>query len=202
MTPEIRARIFEPFFTTKESGRGTGLGLAMVYGILRQNGGFISVYSEPGLGSAFRLCFPLHQAAGDEAGEAELREPLPSGTETILLVEDEEDLLNLERTILSAAGYRVISTSSPREAQRLAHQEREGLALLLTDLVMPELNGWELYQWISLMNPGLRTLFMSGYSSDVVHLEEALGPGRAFLQKPFSRATLLRKVRQVLDGSP
>ncbi len=200
MAPEIRSRIFEPFFTTKDPGRGTGLGLAMVYGILRQNGGFISVYSELGLGSTFRLCFPLHRTNGHEALGDDAQEPLPGGTETLLLVEDEEDLLVLEQTILEGAGYHVIATSSPREAQRLAHRERENLALLVTDLVMPELNGWDLFQWISLLHPGIRTLFMSGYSSDVVHLEEALGPGREFLQKPFSRSALLRKVRHVLDG--
>ncbi len=200
MTPEIVARIFEPFFTTKEAGRGTGLGLATVYGILRQNGGFISVQSEPGLGSTFRLAFPLHQAEELEGTEMEVQDALPVGSETLLLVEDEEDLLTLERTILAGAGYRVIATSSPREAQRLAHREREDLALLVTDLVMPEMNGWELHQWVSLLCPGIRSLFMSGYSSDTVRLEQVLGPDRDFLQKPFTRADLLRKVRQVLDA--
>jgi PAS domain S-box-containing protein len=201
MTPEIRTRIFEPFFTTKEAGRGTGLGLATVYGILRQNGGFISLDSEPGVGSTFRLCFPLHRATELQVTEREAPEILPGGTETVLLVEDEEDLLTLEQAILVGAGYRVISTSSPREAQRLAHQERQALALLVTDLVMPEMNGWELHQWVSLLCPDIRSLFMSGYSSDTIALDEVMGPGRDFLQKPFTRTELLRKVRQVLDAS-
>ena len=146
MTPEVQARIFEPFFTTKETGRGTGLGLATVYGILRQNGGFITVYSVPGSGSCFRLYFPryAHGAAEDEAPAAEA--PPPGGDETLLYVEDEEALLGLGKTILESAGYRVLAMSNPLAAKTLAERVTGTLDLLVTDLVMPGMNGWELWQ--------------------------------------------------------
>jgi PAS domain S-box-containing protein len=199
MAPEVLSRIFEPFFTTKEAGRGTGLGLATVYGILRQNGGFITVYSTPALGTTFRLHFPRYHM--EEAGltGSEAPEPPPGGHETILLVEDETDLLAIQKAILEIAGYRVLAASRPLEAQALIRQERFPIDMLVTDLVMPDMNGWELHQWISLLRPGIRTLFMSGYPADTIHLEEALGPGRTFLQKPFSRAELLHMVRRTLD---
>jgi PAS domain S-box-containing protein len=200
MSPDVLARIFEPFFTTKEPGRGTGLGLAMVYGILRQNGGFITVYSTPGMGTTFRLHFPRHHPSSTETTPAAPEESLPGGSEALLLVEDDADLLALQQTILERSGYRVFATSSPRQAQALAAGEAP-IDLLVTDLVMPELNGWELYQWISLHRPGLRALFMSGYPAGTVRPEELQGGGRDFLQKPFSRGELLRKVRQILDGS-
>jgi PAS domain S-box-containing protein len=155
MTPELQSHIFEPFFTTKETGRGTGLGLATVYGILRQNGGFVTVYSAPALGTSFRLHFPRYQAEAVEPDILPDEDLLPGGKETILLVEDEENLLLLQKTILEKAGYRVISASRPLEAQRLVQQERDTLDLLVTDLVMPELNGWELqalrcFMWVTL----------------------------------------------------
>jgi len=202
MTPEVQARIFEPFFTTKESGRGTGLGLAMVYGILRQNEGFITIYSIPGHGTTFRLHFPRCRAAEPDRGLEPDETPLPGGHETILLVEDEEDLLGLQQTLLERAGYRVLPASSPLDAQYLAQRERGRIQLLVTDLVMPDMNGWELHQWISLLIPGLPTLFMSGYPADTLPGQNGLGLDRTFLQKPFSRRDLLLKVRQLLDAPP
>ena len=198
MTPGIQARIFEPFFTTKESGRGTGLGLAMVYGILRQNGGFIKVYSAPAVGTTFRLCFPRHRLKEDEWVPAATETFMPRGRETLLLVEDEEALLELEKAILETAGYRVISASSPLRAQALVQGEPQAIDLLVTDLIMPEMNGWELYRWMSLARPEIKSLFMSGYPADTIPSMGA--PGTAFLQKPFTRANLLQKVRQVLDA--
>jgi two-component system, cell cycle sensor histidine kinase and response regulator CckA len=199
MTPEVQARIFEPFFTTKEAGRGTGLGLAMVYGIVRQNGGFITVYSAPGMGTTFRLHFPRYRAADASEEAAFEEEALPGGQETILLVEDEEELLVLQKTILELAGYHVLPASRSLEAQLLAQREGNTLDLLVTDLVMPDMNGWELHQWISLLAPGIKTLFMSGYPAGTLNPQEAIRTDRDFLQKPFSRADLLRKVRQLLD---
>ena len=200
MTPEVQARIFEPFFTTKEPGQGTGLGLAMVYGIVRQNGGFITVYSTPATGTTFRLHFPrCHQALDEEEKLALEAAPLPGGHETILLVEDEEELLLLEQTVLELAGYRVIPASRPLAAQVMAQSVGEAVDLLVTDLVMPDMNGWELHQWVSLLNPKIKTLFMSGYPAGTLSSLDVAGAGRDFLQKPFSRADLLRKVRLLLD---
>ena len=198
MTPEVQARIFEPFYTTKEAGRGTGLGLAMVYGILRQNEGFITVDSTPGEGTSFRLHFPRRQAGVVESTVEDRERNLPGGHETILLVEDEHELLDLQRSILEMAGYRVLSASHPLIAQVLA--QKEWIHLLVTDLVMPDMNGWELHQWISLLNPGIKTLFVSGYPANTLPQQEAPGSDRAFLQKPFSRSELLARVRQLLDG--
>ena len=198
MSPVIQARIFEPFFTTKEAGRGTGLGLAMVYGVLRQNGGFVTVYSVPGVGTSFRLYFPRRRTA--EAGpesQADMA-PLPGGRETLLLVEDEEALLDLERSVLEAAGYRVIAAANPRQAQAEVQAELQAIDLLVTDLVMPDMNGWELHRWVAGTRPGIKSLFMSGYPAGTIPSPDL--PGAEFLQKPFSRADLLRKVRKVLDA--
>jgi PAS domain S-box-containing protein len=199
MAPELQARIFEPFFTTKEIGHGTGLGLAMVYGIMRQNDGFISVYSSPGSGSTFRLHFPRHlEAAGEERADAGTE--VPVGSESVLLVEDEEALLGLGSRLLAAAGYRVIATADPLEALRFALDPALAIDLLATDLVMPGLSGRELHEQVRILRPGIRTLFLSGYSAGTL-LPEHLGePGLGFLQKPFTRAELLRKVREVLDA--
>ena len=198
MTPEVMARIFEPFFTTKEPGRGTGLGLATVYGILRQNRGFVTVYSAPGAGTCFRLGFPrlLPQEADLASPVAEA--PPPGGYETLLLVEDEEALLELERILLEGAGYRVFAASRPLAAKALAEDPQLTFHLLVTDVVMPEMNGWELAKRIADIRPGIRSLFMSGYPAGSVPAQEM--QGRILLQKPFSRADLLRKVRQALDA--
>ncbi len=202
MTPETRAHIFEPFFTTKESGRGTGLGLAMVYGILRQNGGFVTVYSTPTLGTSFHLCFPRYQAGDAEDLAIESQAPVLGGQETLLLVEDEEVLLELGKTVLEGAGYRVLPAASPLQAQALAQtlagEAEQTIDLLVTALIMPEMSGWELYQWMSLVRPGTKVLFMSGYPADTLPAQGI--SARGFLQKPFSREDFLRKVRAVLDA--
>ncbi len=199
MSPDIQARIFEPFFTTKELGRGTGFGLAMVYGIARQNRGFVSVYSTPGLGTTFSFYLPRHQGAELAVVAAPDTEP-PGGSETVLLVEDEQALLELGTRVLEGAGYRVIPMSNPLEAVERVRAGGLECTLLVTDLVMPGLNGIELYHQVHALRPALRVLFVSGYPSGTLDLESQSARGRAFLQKPFTRASLLRKVREVLDA--
>jgi len=199
MSPEVQARIFEPFFTTKGLGHGTGLGLAMVYGIARQNRGFVSVYSSPGLGTTFSFYLPRHE--GGDLAPAPMPASRPrGGHETVLLVEDEEALLELGTRILEEAGYRVIAVADPLQALARLGEGGVEKPLLVTDLIMPGLNGIELYQQVRALMPGIRVLFMSGYPAGTLDLETQSGPGRAFLQKPFTRAGLLQKVRDVLDA--
>ncbi len=199
MPPEVLDRIFEPFFTTKEVGQGTGLGLAMVYGIVRQNGGFITVYSAPGAGTTFRLHLPRFRDPAADAGQETPAAPPRGGTETILLVEDEEALLALGRTMLEEAGYRVLAVPAPEAALVLAATEAGQVHLLATDMIMPGMGGVALYQRVRAMRPGIRALFMSGYPGGATSAQGVLDPGLPFLQKPFTREELLRKVRDVLD---
>ncbi len=199
MSPQIQARIFEPFFTTKEVGRGTGLGLAMVYGIARQNRGFVSVYSTPGLGTTFSFYLPRHQGGGLATVALPDPDP-PGGHETVLLVEDEQALLELGTRVLEGAGYQVVPVANPLEAVAQIRSGGLPCALLVTDLVMPDLNGIELFQQIHALRPDLRVLFVSGYPSGTLDLESQSAQGRAFLQKPFTRAGLLHKVREILDA--
>ena len=195
--PDIQARIFEPFFTTKALGRGTGLGLAMVYGIVRQNRGFLTVTSAEGIGSTFSIHLPRHRGT-ERIAEAGPTTELRGGRETILLVEDEAALLETGCRLLEGAGYRVVATADPLEALRLVE---EGLSpdLLATDLVMPGLDGQQVYQHLRRLRPGLRVLFLSGYAAGTLDLESLAASGSGFLQKPFSRAALLQKVRALLD---
>ncbi|WP_306599913.1 PAS domain-containing sensor histidine kinase [Geothrix sp. 21YS21S-2] len=200
MDPEILSHIFEPFFTTKEVGKGTGLGLAMVYGILRQNGGFVSVDSTPGQGSTFRLHLPRFQFPGGgqqpEASEA----PAPGGWETILLVEDEEALLDLGRTVLEDAGYQVLAFPRPAQALACLAREDRGIHALVTDLVMPGMGGVALSRIVLRHRPGVKVLFMSGYPLETHDGRDTLPPSARFLQKPFSRRDLLENLRAALDG--
>jgi PAS domain S-box-containing protein len=198
MAPEVQGRMFEPFFSTKAKGQGTGLGLATVYGIVRQNEGFITVYSHLGVGTTIRVHFPRH--LDREAGPAHVpEEAAPEGRESILLVEDEMALLELGKRLLEGAGYRVTATPDPLEALRLAEDPAFPIDLLATDLVMPGLNGRQLHERIHSLRPGLRTLFLSGYPAGTISLEQMPAAGLGYLPKPFSRNALLRKVREVLD---
>ncbi len=198
MDRATRQRMFEPFFTTKEMGKGTGLGLSTVFGIVKQSGGSVWVYSEPGLGATFKIYLPRH--AGDVERTAA---PVPlvtaRGSETILLVEDEPQVRGLAIAILNRAGYTVLPASSPTEAIDLARRS-EGIDLLLTDVVMPGMNGRELADRIRSERPGLRVLFMSGYTDDVILHHGVLAPGVAFLQKPLTPDSLTRKLRQALEA--
>jgi two-component system, cell cycle sensor histidine kinase and response regulator CckA len=199
MEHEVREHIFEPFFTTKGIGQGTGLGLATIYGIVKQNGGFINVYSEPGQGTIFRIYLPQYGSTALAADREHQAVTLPGGKETILLVEDEPSILHLGKRTLEKLGYRVLAADSPGEALRLAEQNPGEIHLLLTDVIMPEMNGRDLAKRLLSLYPDLKRLFMSGYTADVIAHHGVLDDGVNFIQKPFSRAELSVKVRQVLE---
>jgi two-component system cell cycle sensor histidine kinase/response regulator CckA len=196
--PQNLGHIFEPFYTTKEMGRGTGLGLATVYGIVRQNGGFIDVDSNLGRGATFRICLPLH-ADKTVVKRQRIPEVLARGDhETILLVEDEEAILNLAKLMLEKLGYQVLAASTPREAMRLADVHGGTIRLLIVDVVMPEMNGRELANQLTAQCPQTACLYMSGYTGDAVTHHGILDEGVHFIQKPFSLSALAAKVREVL----
>jgi PAS domain S-box-containing protein len=192
-------RLFEPFFTTKEVGKGTGLGLATVYGIVKQNDGFITVYSEPGLGSTFKIYLPRHAAAAEPAPPDGAPAPEGRGQETILVVEDETAILRMTTRILEAQGYRVLSASTPGEAIRLAKEHPGDIHLLVTDVVMPEMNGRELARNVMALYPDIKRLFTSGYTADVIAHHGVIDEGVNFIQKPYSKQLLAAKVREALD---
>jgi len=198
MDAGTRASIFEPFFTTKGEGEGTGLGLATVYGIVKQNDGVINVYSEPGQGTVFRIYLPRHAAAPLEPA-AGPEAALPTGQETILLVEDEPAILALGQAMLGSLGYVVLAAGDPVTARARAADHAGAVDLLITDVVLPGMNGRELAGVLREDHPGLRTLFMSGYTANVIAHHGVLEDGVAFLQKPFSRRDLACKVREELD---
>ncbi len=198
MDRQIISNIFEPFFTTKKEGQGTGLGLATVYGIVKQNGGFINVYSEPGKGTTFRIYIPRHKAEGMEtAGEAEEKK-VQGGTETVLIVEDEEPVLNLTINMLETLGYHVLAARRADDAIELARGYGEIIHLLLTDVIMPDMDGKELWERIRSIKPDLRCLYMSGYTADVITRQGILEEGVHFIPKPFSLRALSVKVRETL----
>ncbi|MGA3176582.1 MAG: PAS domain S-box protein [Candidatus Acidiferrum sp.] len=196
------AHIFEPFYTTKESGRGTGLGLSTVYGIVKQSGGYIWVYSEPGKGSTFKVYLPRVDGPIEEPGATQPRALSQRGAATILLVEDEQEVRDLIHTVLAVHGYDVIPARDPQHAEQLAVSYAGEIHLLLTDVVMPGTSGRELASRVSPHRPGIRVLFMSGYTENVITSGGMLEKGLAFLQKPFSPAVLVEKVREVLNHTP
>jgi CheY-like chemotaxis protein len=200
MADEVKAHIFEPFFTTKGPGKGTGLGLATVYGIVKQSGGHIRVESAPGRGSEFAVYLPRvdppEDARAREPGSRETRR----GTETVLLAEDEDGVRGFAGLALRAAGYTVLEAADGREALRVADRYPDRIDLLVTDMVMPHLGGSGVARELTGRNPSLRVLFLSGYTEDAVVRDGALAAGSGFLQKPFTAAGLTRKVREVLDG--
>lgn len=194
-----KANLFEPFYTTKEIGKGTGLGLAMVYGIVQQNNGFITVDSEPGSGTSFNLFLPANTIQQTSLPLETLDETLVSGTETVLLVEDEIAILGMASQMLEQMGYRVIQANSPMEAIRQAKEYPEKIDLLMTDIVMPEMNGWELAKAIQAVRPAIKQLFTSGYTSTTMSESYFLGEQVHFIQKPFSMNALSVKVREALQ---
>jgi len=200
MSSAVLRQIFEPFFTTKPAGEGTGLGLATVYGIVKQHGGAIDVYSEPGMGTTFRLWFPRHTGATGVPDAFQSPDAPPRGSETLLLVEDEPSILRLGHTMLSRLGYRVLTATHAAEALQVAAAHQDTIALLITDVVMPGGNGRELAETLQRMRPAMRCLFISGYTADVIAHHGVLAPGVRLVEKPFSLAALARGVREALDG--
>jgi PAS domain S-box-containing protein len=202
MNQETLDNLFEPFFTTKDVGKGTGLGLATVYGIVKQNNGFIDVYSEPGRGSIFKIYLPRFVSGDEPAVVIPERKTAPGGDEIILLVEDEPAILRMTRMMLERKGYTVLSAATPAEAGEIAKNNPGPIDLLMTDVVMPGMNGWDLAEKITAFYPGIKLLFMSGYTADVIAHQGVLDEGVAFIQKPFSIVDLAVKLRDVLDRAP
>jgi two-component system, cell cycle sensor histidine kinase and response regulator CckA len=199
MTETVRQHLFEPFFTTKEMGKGTGLGLATVYGIVKQNGGFINVYSELGVGTTFKIFFPPVEDAPVHAARAEPA-ALPPGRATVLLVEDDDGVRELARTALAARGYRVLSARNPAEAIDIFEADHLAIELLISDVIMPKMNGRQLYERLRATKPQLKALFMSGYTENVIAQHGILDAGINFLQKPYGIDQLSRKVHDVLTA--
>jgi nitrogen-specific signal transduction histidine kinase/ActR/RegA family two-component response regulator len=202
MTADTVAHIFEPFYTTKESGRGTGLGLSTVYGIVKQSGGYIWVYSEPGKGTTFKVYLPRVMDALPSSTATEMPPSTArKGRETILLVEDEPAVRELIQMVLSERGYTVLEALAPEDAERLAGSNGAEIQLLLTDVVMPGISGRDLAKRLTARHPHLRVLYMSGYTFNVIAQDGTLEEGISFLQKPFTPQVLTEKVREALDRS-
>jgi CheY-like chemotaxis protein len=196
-----KEHIFDPFFTTKSKGKGTGLGLATVYGIVKQHNGYIWVYSEPDHGTTFKVYIP--KAFGLESKKSETVDDTKTGQaagETILIVEDDPAILELVQQMLQQHGYATIKTASPSECLEIATNFKHPIHLLLTDVVMPEMNGKEIYEKIREYYPNIKVLFMSGYTNDVIADRGILNRGTNLIEKPFSMKALLAKVREALDG--
>jgi len=199
MTAEVKAHLFEPFFTTKGPGKGTGLGLATAYGIVKQHQGHISVYSEPGQGTAFRVYLPRAKEEAEVSVPTVKATAMPRGSETVLVAEDEWAVRGIALRVLKELGYTVLGAANGTEALRVALAQGKKLDLLLTDVIMPEMNGKALAERLTVLWPGLKVLFVSGYTDETIARQGILDEGRAFLPKPFSPEVLARKVREVLD---
>ncbi|MBN1423581.1 response regulator, partial [Candidatus Fermentibacteria bacterium] len=197
---EMMEHLFEPFFTTKGVGEGTGLGLSTVHGIVTQNNGFIEVYSEVGSGTTFRIYLPRHRSENEEAWEVADAALPQRGGETVLLVEDDPAILPMGAEMLQGLGYQVVCAGTPGEALHKAEEHGGEIDLLITDVVMPEMNGRELAGRIAAINPGLRCLYMSGYTADAIAHHGVLDEGVHFVQKPFTLAQLSARVREALEG--
>jgi CheY-like chemotaxis protein len=198
MSADVQAHLFEPFFTTKELGKGTGLGLATTYGIVKQSGGHIWVYSEPSRGTTFKVYFPRAEMPVTTA-VAELEVAGLSGRETILLVEDDRSIRTLTQRVLRRYGYTVLVASTAAEAQKLCREQIGTIDLLVSDVIMPDTNGPTLARLLLKDRPRLRVLFMSGYTNDAIAHHGILDSGAAFLEKPFTPDAIVRKVRTILD---
>ncbi len=199
MNEETKNRLFEPFFTTKEKGKGTGLGLSTVYGIVKQSGGYIWAYSEIGKGTAFKVYFPRYRGDGLETRDAGSLASAPPGRETVLVVEDEAAVRALIRDILEGSGYTVLTASDGEDAQKVGRCHKAPIHLIVTDVVMPKMGGREAAQSLVPHLPGVKVLYMSGYTNEAIVRHGVLDPGIPFLEKPFTPDALLRKVRRVLE---
>ncbi len=203
MTDEVKARLFEAFFTTKPKGKGTGLGLATCQTIVQQSGGHIDVASEAGKGTTFKVYFPRVEQRIDVAARPIQNEPLPRGTETLLVVEDESSLRHLTHSILIAQGYEVLRASNGQHALHVAREHKGSpIRLVITDVIMPHMSGKVMAEWLKSSYPEIKVLFTSGYTDDAIAHHGVLDPSVAFLPKPYTPATLARKVRELLDAAP
>jgi len=203
MNKETMARIFEPFFTTKEPGQGTGLGLSTVYGIVKQSGGYIWAYSEPGKGATFKVYFSRDVASAEPA-ESSITDVVPvGGSETVLVVEDDEILRDLTVAVLASAGYRVMEAPNAEVAIRTVEKYTKGIDVVLTDVVMPGMSGRKLSQQLLSVRPNMKILLMSGYAPELIERYGALEPGVSLIEKPFTRQSLLEAVSGILGkGNP
>ena len=192
--------LFEPFFTTKEKGKGTGLGMATAYGIVKQHGGSIRVYSEPGIGTTMKIYLPAATGPVEERPPRAPAQSVAKGSETVLLAEDDQQVRELAAIALERYGYKVFAAANGGDAQAIAEELEEPIHLLLTDVIMPDMNGKELFEQISRSRPETRVLFMSGYTDDVITHQGGIDPGIPFIGKPFNLKGLAEKVRSVLDG--
>ena len=199
MSVETQARIFEPFYTTKEVGKGTGLGLSMVYGIVKQSGGYIWVYSEPDRGTTFKIYLPRVDQPAEVTAENRSKS-VQRGSETILLVEDDAQLRQLSSSVLAHCGYNMLVAGSPEEGVAICKENHRDIRLLITDVVMPRMNGRQLAEQVAQISPNIRVLYISGYTSNAIVHYGVLDPGLWFLPKPFSLSSLVAKVREVLDS--
>ncbi len=200
ISKEIQDKIFEPFFSTKQPGKGTGLGLSTVYGIVKQNEGYIEVYSEPGVGSTFKIYFPKYEGKAEPQNREQEQVHLDSNGETILVVEDEPLVLNMMENVLTELGYKVLPARHPKEALEFARSYSQEIHLLITDIVMPHMNGKQLSQRIMSLRPGIKTIFMSGYTPEAIIDNGIIKDDVHFIQKPFSPIDLTRMVRNALEG--
>ena len=200
MSAEVRDRAFEPFFTTKPSGEGSGLGLATVYGIALQSGGYSRIYSDEGIGTSISILFPVSEDdTMSDPADGHVRHELPLGTETILVVDDEEALREVTGRMLTRSGYTVLTASSGAQAIELARTHAGPIQLVLTDVIMPKMQGPTVAKEVRKVRPDIRVLFMSGHAQPVLQAEDVLGTDFLLLEKPFDQTILLEGVRTVLD---
>jgi CheY-like chemotaxis protein len=200
MDPETRDRIFEPFFTTKEAGKGTGLGMAIIYGIVKQHNGYIRVESEPEKGTTFCVYLPLIVTVEQDAQKTIDNEPAPGGTETVLLAEDDAAVRDLHSMILEEAGYRIIEAEDGQDALDKFIKHQSEVAVLVTDVIMPKIDGKRLFEEIRKIRPDMKVLLMSGYTNDVFVERGILEDEYNFMAKPVMPSDLLKKLRNILDS--
>jgi CheY-like chemotaxis protein len=199
MDASVLEHMFEPFFTTKEKGQGTGLGLATVYGIVKQHAGFIHVYSEPGRGTTFHVNFPVTDQPSEPIFKRNNCVPLRGGSETILIAEDHSELGAMAQSTLEGLGYTVLRVGDGQEAVQLFEQQPDRISLALLDVVMPRMSGPDAFARMSAIRPGLKVLFASGYSAEMPALGSLVAEGKVILQKPYGMQEMARKVRAILD---